>query len=102
MCFILCFSHCITDSKKQPHRLCLIVYYIPDGFQPDVAPHGNSKSAKPFYPTLPSTLKAIGESEPGGAKQVVSDASAHVGGVLSARDPCSLPRNEQQVYDVKR
>lgn len=28
--------------------------------------------------------------------------SSSVGGVLSASDPCSLPRNEQQVADVKR
>ena len=46
----------IADSRKQPHRLCLLVYYIPDGFESKVKPHGNSKSAKPFYATLPSTL----------------------------------------------
>ena len=79
----------------------MMVYYMPDSFQPNVAPHGNSKSAKPFYPTLPSTLEAICKSEPSGAKQIVS-VSAHIGGVLSATDPCSLPRNEQQVHGVKR
>ena len=80
----------------------MMVYYVPDGFQPNVAPHGNSKSAKPFNPTLPSTLDAICKSEPSGAKQIVSNVPAKVGGVLCASDPCSLPRNEQQVYDVKR
>ena len=79
----------------------MMVYYVSDGFQSNVASHGNSKSAKPFYPTLPSILDAICKSEPSGAKQIISDVSAQVGGVLSASDPCSLPRSEQQVYDVK-
>ena len=54
-----------------------------------------------FVGTLPSTLKAIAKSH-GGPKDIVSDVSQSVGGVLSASDPCSLPRNEQQVTDVKR
>ena len=36
----------VTDSKKQPRTLCMMVYYVPDGFQPYVAPHGNSKSSQ--------------------------------------------------------
>ena len=76
----------------------MMVYYVPDGFQLNVAPHGNSKSAKP---TLPSTFDAICKSEPSGAKQIISDVSAQVGGVLSVSDPCSLPQNEQQVCNVK-
>ena len=40
-----------------------------------------------------------GESGP---KKVVSDLSTMVGGVLSAKDPCELPRNEQQVSDMKQ
>ena len=64
-------------------------------------PHGNSKSSKSFYPTLPSTLESIASSS-SGPKEVVSDVSASVGGILGASDPCCLPRNEQQVTDVKR
>lgn len=79
-----------------------MVYYLHDGFQPNIAPHGNSKSCKPFYPTLPSTLEAVRRGEASGAKEILSDISAKVGGVLFGSDPCSLPRNEQQVYDVKR
>ena len=81
--------------------MCLIVYYIPDGFEPKVQPHGNSKQQTPYYPTLPSTLKAIADGS-GGPKEIVSKVSASVGGVLAANDPCSLPRGEQQVTDVKR
>ena len=75
---------------------------MPEDFKPVILPHGNSKKKKPFYPTLPSTLKAIASSTCMGPKQVVSDVSASVGGILSAVDACSLPRNEQQVTDMKR
>ena len=64
-------------------------------------PHGNSKSEKPFYPTVPSTMAAI-TSEVGGPKKVVAEVSSAIGGVLSASDACSLPRNEQQVTDIRR
>ena len=37
-----------------------------------------------------------------GPKKVVSTVSSMVGGVLSASDACELPRNEQQVCDLKQ
>ena len=76
---------------------------MPDDFEPPkLAPHGNSKSSKPYYPTLPSTLTAITTSSAKGPKEILSDVSSQVGGVLAATDPCSLPRNEQQIVDAKR
>ena len=102
ICIITSFIVFFTDSNKQPHHLCLVVYYIPEGFEPKVQPHGNSKSDKPYYPTLPSTLKAISESHSISNKQILSEVSSSVGGVLCASDPCSLPRSEQQVADVRR
>lgn len=85
------FHHACTiiDSMKQPHRLCLVVYYLPDGFEPKVEPHGNSKSKKPFYPTLPSTMAAMA-SEVGEPKKVMAEVSSAIGGVLSASDACLL------------
>ena len=53
------------------------------------------------HPILSSTLEYIASSS-SGPKEVVSDVSASVGGILGASDPCCLPRNEQQVADVKR
>jgi hypothetical protein len=41
-------------------------------------------------------------SEVGGPKKVVAEVSSAIGGVLSASDACSLPRNEQQVTDIRR
>ena len=37
-----------------------------------------------------------------GPKRVVSEVSSMVGGVLCASDACELPRNEQQVSDLKQ
>ena len=71
-CFILPIVIIIIDSKKRPHHLCLIVYYIPENFEPKLQPHGNSKSDRPFYPTLPSTLQAISESQKVGNKLLVT------------------------------
>ena len=62
----------------------------------------NSKSCKPFYPTLPSTMKKIkDECHTSGPKQVIADVSACLGGVMSATDACELPRDEQQVSQAK-
>lgn len=41
-------------------------------------------------------------NEVGGPKKVVAEVSSAIGGVLSASDACSLPRNEQQVTDIRR
>ena len=38
----------------------------------------------------------------GGPKKVVAEVSSAIGGVLSGSDACSLPRNEQQVTDIRR
>ena len=64
------------------------MFNLPDNFDLKIKPHGNSKSEK--------------DSHSHGPKQVLSDVSSSVGGILSTSNPCSLPRNEQQVADVKR
>ena len=92
-----------ADSKNNPHRLCMAVYYLPDNFHPKPIPHGNSKGDKPFFPTLPSTMAMIKhESTDKGPKRVVEKVSSSLGGVLSASDISQLPRGEQQVSQAKR
>lgn len=95
--------HFLTDSNNQPHRYCLVVYYLPEGFKPQILPHGNSKSTKPFYPTLPSTIQKMKEESVKGIgpKKIVSNVSASVGGIMSANDSCELPRGEQQASKIK-
>lgn len=86
-----------TDASGNSHHLCLVSYRISEGFTPEIAPHGNDKAMKPFFPTLPSTKAGI-ESQSGshGPKQVLATVLKELGGVQHASSPCELPRNEQQ------
>lgn len=80
-----------------------MVYHIPEGFTPTIVPHGNCKADTPFFPTLPSTSKAIkdkGKSH--GPKEVVTSVESSVGGIVGADYPGALPRNELQVTNYKR
>ena len=85
-----------ADSKNNPHRLCMAVYYLPENFNPKPVAHGNSKEDKPFFSTLPSTMARIKHecSDARGPKKVVQEVSNSYGGVLSATDICQLPRGE--------
>ena len=98
----VCFY--FADSKNNPHRLCMAVYYLPENFNPKPVAHGNSKEDKPFFSTLPSTMARIKHecSDAKGPKKVVQEVSNTYGGVLSATDICQLPRGEQQVSQAKR
>ncbi len=96
------FHFHLADVENNPHHLCLATYYLPEGFEPKSIPHGNSKSCKPFYPTLPSTMKKIKDDcAASGPKQVIANVSACVGGIMGAADACELPRDEQQVSQAK-
>lgn len=92
-----------ADAKFNLHKYCLAVYYMPSNFIPTILSHGNAKSSKPFYPTIPSTVERIKqESTSIGPKETVAVVSCKVGGILDASCPGALPRSEQQVSDYKR
>ena len=92
-----------ADESYNPHPLCLVVYYIPSGFSPIVVSHGNSKTAQPYFPTLPSTTMDIKKKcVSSGPKEVVSNIENSAGGILDATYPGQLPRNEQQISNFKR
>ena len=93
----------ILDASGNPHQYCMACYRIPPGFVPTVVSHGNSKTGKPFYPTLPSTLERVRhESRSKGPKQTVASVSAAVGGLTEAECPGALPRNEKQVTNLRQ
>lgn len=79
------------------------MYYVPSGFTPIVVAHGNSKTAQPYFPTLPSTAMDIKKKcVSSGPKEVVSNIEVLAGGILDATYPGQLPRNEQQISNFKR
>ena len=91
-----------ADESWNPHSLCVAVYYLPSGFVPTINPHGNSKSEKPFFPTLPSTVKSIKQScGISGPKETIATLSSSAGGILEATYPGGLPRNELQISNFK-
>ena len=55
-----------------------------------------------FIPHCPVLSKQYLKVVPVETRKILSEVSSSVGGIFSARDPCSLPRSEQQVADVKR
>ena len=77
-------------------------YRFPQGKVPKPTPHGNSKSAVPFYPTLPSTMKRLkDEALTHGPKETVNRVSAASGGLMSASLTGQLPCNEHQVSNIR-
>jgi hypothetical protein len=75
---------------------------MPTGFVPHISSHGNSKDAKPFFPTWKSTLSRIKQcGVTTGPKAVVESLSKDVGGLLGATASGQLPRNEKQVSNIK-
>ena len=92
----------LSDRQYNPHTLCLVVYYIPNGFTPTIVPHGNSKSGTSYYATLPGMSAHIKEEcKHSGPKHTVARVSASKGGIVCASYPGELPRNDQQVSNFK-
>ena len=89
----------VTDCNQNPHHLCLLSYRMPSGFIPSVTPHGNCKSKKPFYPTLPDIQS---QCKFNGPKSTLSLVSKNMGGVTGAKSPYDLPRNERQISYIKK
>lgn len=72
------------------------------GFTPVVVPHGNLKSNKLFYLTLPSTrVLMVTKSQSCGSKEIVSAVSAKVGDILNTCSASQLPRNKCQVSYIR-
>ena len=101
--YIIIILTFFSDESYNPHPLCLVVYYIPSGYSPIIASHGNSKSTQPYFLTLPSTTMDIKKKcVSSGPKEVVSNIESSAGSILDATYPGQLPRNEQQISNFKR
>ena len=90
----------VTDHNENPHHLCLVSYSITAGLMPSVTPHYNSKSKKLFYPS--TKLKIQSKSNFHAPKSTLNSISNDMGGVIGAKSPCDLPRNEHQVCYIKK
>ena len=97
-------SFFFLDAQNNPHHLCMVVYYIPPGFTPKIASHGNSKDRTKEYHTTWASTREIIKSEPScsGPKATVASVSTKVGGLLDTSCPGQLPRSERQVTYVRQ
>ena len=69
----------------------------------DIKPHGNSKTEEPYFRTSISTIKSLKSNLKGASsKEALEKVSTERGGEMSAKSAGSLPRNRQQVYNIKR
>ena len=79
----------------------MVVYYLPSGFTSIVVSHGNSKSARPFLPTLPSNSVDIKKKcTRSGPKEVVSGIDCAVGGVMDALTSTSTSAAKSHAFGV--
>ena len=68
-----------------------------------LGPHGNAKNRSTYLRTLPSTLQKLRKvSQNLTPKFAVCEVSSASGGIMSASSAASLPRNRQQVSNMRR
>ena len=97
--------YCYTDPSGDQLNRAFVQYSFSDKPHPILQkPHGNSKCAKPFVRTTPSTLQKLKEcrktNEP--PKLAVSNVTKEKGGIVSAKAIGDIPRNRRQVYNMKQ
>ena len=94
---------CTTDGNGVQNRYGLMQYYF-DGPEVEIKikPHGNSKSASPFFRTSESAKKCHKElAATNMPKEAVYQATLVQGGEIEAKGMSSLPRNRQQKFNSK-
>ena len=97
--------HCYTDSSGDQLNRAFVQYsFSGKPHQILQKPHGNSKSARPFIQTTPSTLQKLKEcrktNQP--PKQAVSNVTKEKGGNVNAKSVGDIPRTRRQVYNMKQ
>ena len=80
-----------------------MVYRFPPSFKPTIVSHGNLKDKRPYYPTWPSTRELIKtHCKTYGPKATIEHVSQKVGGIMEAKGPGQLPRNERQITNIRK
>ena len=94
------YSDCDGDTLTHS----LVQYTFDDEEHPiSVRPHGNSKRKENFIRTMPSTLQKLKSiAQDLTPKFAVREASHSSGGIALAPSAGALPRNRQQVSNLRR
>ena len=95
---------CTTDGNGVQNCYGLMQYYF-DGPEVEIKikPHGNSKSASPFFRTSKSAKEHHKElAATNMPKEAVHQATLVQGSEIEAKGRSSLPRNRQQIANYRR
>jgi hypothetical protein len=99
----LCFFY-FLDLNRIQNKYCMLQYYF-DGpeIKVPIKPHGNSKDNAPFF-RISETARNLHKelSSKNKPKETVFLATEKEGGEVGARGMCSLPRNRQQIANIRR
>ena len=93
----------LTDSEGDTNKYGMVQYMF-DGPEMDIKmkPHGNSKTATPFFTTAKKTREHIQElATKFTPKHVVQGVTIEQGGEINAKGAAFLPRNRQQVANFR-
>lgn len=98
------YFNCIPDNTGTRNKLALVQYSF-DGpvIEVKIKPHGNAKGDVPFLRTSESThkrIRNIAVSEK--PKSAIFTLTKEVGGEIDVDSPSMLPRNRQQISNVRR
>ena len=95
----------LTADSSGDQLNCAFVQYSFSGKPHPILqkPHGNSKSAKPFVWTTPSTFQKLKECRKTNQqpKLAVSKVTKEKGGIVNAKAIGDISRNRRQVYNIK-
>ena len=95
---------CTTDGNGVQNRYGLMQCYF-DGPEVEIKikPHGNSKSASPFFRTSKSAKKHHKDlATTNMPKEALYQATLMQGGEIEAKGMSSLPCNRQQIANYRR
>ena len=93
-----------TDCDGDTLTHSLVQYTFDDDEHPvSLRPHGNSKKKESFIRTMPSTLQKLKNvAQDLTPKFAICEASSSSGGLATASSAGALPRNRQQVSNLRR
>ena len=95
----------LRDQRGEIVDNVALVQYLFKGKEHEIKvyPHGNSKAAKPFTRTKPSTVKTLRQNlEKYQPNEALAKTCKEMGGLFSCTSEASLPRGQTQAYNLKR
>jgi hypothetical protein len=92
------------DGFGLRNKLALVQYYFqgPE-IEVKVKPHGNAKATEPYFRTSESAKECIKDMAKSKTPKVLIDSiTKSKGGEIDVASPSDLPRNRQQISNVRR